>query len=344
MIQDFTNPFRDYVQEEYLLIAAGEGAKNISMPDGTVLNASDVKRKLGYPQLFAWNSEGKALLEWVSYLNEHPECKCKLVVDSGAYSCWSRGIEFDLDKYIDFLNSNSVIETAFWCAEADVIPGSFGVDPTEAEREAAPQKSWENFLYMLDRVKIPKKIVPIFHQGEDIKYLKQMLEYRFSDGEHIPYIGISPRNDVHVNEKAKWYEHIWKVIKESSNPNVLTHNFGMTSISLMEQYPSCSSDSTSWLRYASFGNILIPVKSSIKAIIVSNRKKLDSDHIYNQPKEIQNVVNNLCEEIGYGLTLEELVENDDNGSRRLIFNLYSLNKWRINFKFSNKLLLKESLW
>ena len=67
--------------------------------------------------------------------------------------------------------------------------------------------------------------------GEDFKHLRRMLEYKFLDGDHIPYIGISPRNDVHVSEKMKWYEMVWGIIRESSNPNVLTHNFGMTTIS-----------------------------------------------------------------------------------------------------------------
>ena len=344
MVQDFTNPFKNYKQEEYLLIAAGEGAKEVELPDGSVVTAADVKRYLNYPQLFAWNAEKKSLLEWVKYLKENPSCKCKLVVDSGAYSAWSKGKKFDVDEYIDFLNSNDVIEQAFWCAEADVIPGSFGVDPTEEERVNAPKQSWQNYLYMIDRVKIPKKIVPIFHQGEDIFFLKQMLEFKFKDGDHIHYIGISPRNDVHVNEKTKWYEYIWKIIKQSSNPNVLTHNFGMTTVALMEQFPSCSSDSTSWLRSASFGNIMIPVNGKIKTVTVSNRQIHSSDHIYNQSKAVQDEVEKLCNKIGHNLSIKQLVENDDKGQKRQIFNLYSLNEWRINFKYSGNDIFKEDLW
>lgn len=344
MIQNFTNPFKDFVSDSYMLIAAGEGVKNAEMPDGTILSASDVKRDLGYPQLFAWNSEGKALLEWVKFLKENPSCKCKLVVDSGAYSAWSKGKEFDMDEYINFLNSNDVIEQAFWCAEADVIPGSFGVDPTEEERQAAPQKSWENYLYMIKHVKIPKKIVPIFHQGEDFKFLKQMLEYKFSDGDHIPYIGISPRNDVHVNEKIKWYNVVWKVIKESSNPNVLTHNFGMTSIALMEQFPSCSSDSTSWIRSASFGNIMVTVDGKVKTVLVSDRRKNDPMHIYRQSQAVKDAVEEVCKRIGHGLSVEDLVENDEMGRKRPIFNLFSLDEWRKSFKYVGNDIFKEDLW
>ena len=347
MIQDWTNPFKDYYSKEYQLIFAGEGAKNIPTPDGSVVNCSDVKRDLEIPQLFAWNLEGKALLEWVKYLNDNPECRCKLVVDSGAYSMWSRGKEFDMDEYINFLNSNNVIETAFWVAEADVIPGRMGVDPTEEERAAAPEKSWENYLYMIDRVKIPKKIVPIFHQGEDYKHLIRMLSYRFSDGDFIPYIGISPRNDVHVNEKAVWYEQTWKIIYEECSrlgrDIPLTHNFGMTTIALMEQYPSCTSDSTSWIRSASFGNIMLVVNGKIKTVYVSNRNPDSPDHVRNLPLALREAVEAKCKEIGHGIELKHLLE-DENGSLRMLFNLYSLNEWRLNFKYEGNNNFKVDLW
>lgn len=341
---DMTNTFKSISLTPYRLIAAGEGAKNIKLPDGSTMNCSDAKRELGYPQLFAWNLEGKALLEWVEYKNEHPECPCDLVVDSGAYSMWSRRKEFDIDQYINFLNSNKVIETCFWAAEADVIPGKFGVDPTEEERREAPEKSWQNYLYMIKRVKMPKKIVPIFHQGEDFSHLKRMLEYKFEDGDHIPYIGISPRNDVHVNEKMKWYEVVWKIIRDSSNPNVLTHNFGMTTISMMEQYPSCSSDSTSWIRSASFGSIMLVVNGKIKTVTVSDRQLLSADHINNQPIAIREAVEKMCQKIGHGITLKSLVEEDSTGSLRMLFNIYSLNTWKKDFEYIGTDTFKEELW
>ena len=345
--QNFTNTFKNISITPYRLISAGEGPRNVNLPDGTVLSASDLKRDMEYPQLFAWNLEGKALLEWVEYKLQHPECKCDLVVDSGAYSAWSRGKLFDMDEYINFLNSNSVLDVAFWAAEADVIPGSYGVDPTEEEIIAAPEKSWQNYLYMIDRVTWPKKIVPIFHQGEDYKHLKRMLSYQFKDGDFIPYIGISPRNDVHVNDKIKWYESTWKIIYSEcaklGRDIPLTHNFGMTTVSLMEQFPSCSSDSTSWVRSASFGNIMIVKDGKIKTVYVSNRNPLASDHINLQPQAIKDEVEALCKEFGHGLTLQSLID-DDKGALRPLFNLFSLNKWKQNFKYIGNTNFKKSLW
>jgi hypothetical protein len=171
-----------------------------------------------------------------------------------------------------------------------------------------------------------------------------MLEYTFPDGDHIPYIGISPRNDVHVNEKMKWYEMVWGIIRESSNPNVLTHNFGMTTISMMEQYPSCSSDSTSWVRSASFGNIMLVVNGKVKSIYVSDRHMDSSDHILNQPQAIKEAVEEECKRIGHGLTLNDLIYNDPKGQYRALFNLFSLHEWSSNFVYEGTDQFKESLW
>lgn len=344
MEQNFTNTFKNVAKKPYSLICAGEGMRNILLPDSTIINASDVKRDLGFDQLFAWNLEGKALLEWVEYLRSHPDCPCKLVVDSGAYSAWSRGKQFDVDEYIDFLNSNHVLDTAFWAAEADVIPGRFGVDPTEEERLAAPEKSWENYLYMIDKVKWPKKIVPIFHQGEDFKHLKRILAYTFKDGDHIPFAGISPRNDVSVNEKIKWYDQVWRIIKESPNPQILTHNFGMTSLQVIEQYPSFSSDSTSAIRSSSFGNVMLVVNGKVKTVYVSDRNPLSPDHINNQSTAVKEAVEKICKEIGHGITLDDLVNNDPKGGLRLLVSIYSLDRWRKNFEYIGTDIYKEDLW
>ena len=324
-----------------MLIFAGSGPRNIELPDGTVTDCQEVKMQIGAPQLLAWKNERKELDKWVEYLRQNPDCPCKLVVDSSAYSAWTRGLEIDIDEYIAYINSIS--DVVYWFAELDKIPGTFGGEHTPEELAEAPEYSWKNYLYMIERVNCPKKILPIFHQGEDFKYLEQMLEFKFPDGSHIEYIGISPDNGLNVNHKMKWYEKVWKIIADSSNPDVLTHNFGMTTISLMEQYPSMSSDSTSWLRSASFGNINIIVNGKIKMIYVSNRNVNDDKHISNQNPAIREAVEKVCQRIGHGITLQSLID-DEKGGLRMIFNLYVLDEWRKNFKYEGNKLFKTELW
>lgn len=200
---------------------------------------------------------------------------------------------------------------------------------------------------MIKRVRWPKKIVPIFHMGEDYNHLLRMLQYRFDDGDFIPYIGISPRNDVHVGEKIKWYEKTWKIIYDEcarlDREIPLTHNFGMTTISIMEQYPSCSSDSTSWVRSGSFGNISIVVNGKIKSIYVSDRNPNSADHINQQSIAIKDAVEAECKKMGYGMSLEALI-NDSKGALRPLFNLFSLNEWKKEFRYEGNDSFKEDLW
>lgn len=327
--------------EPYMLIAAGSGPANVELPDGTITSAAEVKRSLGYPQLLAWMNEKKELLKWVDDLRADPTINCKLVVDSSAYSAWTRGIEVNLDEYIEFINKIS--DVVYWFAELDKIPGKFGEEHTQEELLEAPEFSWKNYLYMIERVNCPKKILPIFHMGEDFKYLKQMLEFRFPDGSHIEYIGISPDNGVHVGEKIKWYETVWKIIRESSNPNVLTHNFGCTTVSIMEQYPSMSSDSTSWVRSASFGNIQMVINGKVKSIYVSDRATNSPDHLLNQSPAVRDEVQKMCDKIGHGFSVEALC-NDPKGNLRPIFNLYALDEWRKGFKYKGTEMYKTELW
>lgn len=332
--------------EKYMLIAAGSGPNNVVMPDGSIIGTKDVKKALGYPQLLAWMNEKKELLEWVKELRENPDCPCKLVVDSSAYSAWTRGLEVDIDEYIAFINSIS--DVVYWFAELDKIPGKFRVPRTKEELLEAPEISWRNYLYMIERVNCPKKILPIFHMDEDFFYLKQMISYQFEDGSFIEYIGISPSNDASIPDKINWYHDVWRIIYEEcarlGRSLPLSHNFGCTSISIMEQFPSMSSDSTSWLRSSSFGHIMLVINGKVKSIYVSDRNPDNPDHINNQSKAVRDAVEAACARLGHGLTLKDLIENDPKGQYRALFNLYSLSEWSDNFVYEGNQMFKEELW
>ena len=123
----------------------------------------------------------------------------------------------------------------------------------------------------------------------------------------------------------------------------LTHNFGMTTISLMEQYPSYTSDSTSYLRSGSFGNIMILVNGKIKTVYVSNRNPDSPEHINNLSPALREAVENWCKKLGYGFSLDALT-NDDNGSLRIIWNILMLDQWRKEFVYEGSLDFKQDLW
>lgn len=180
----------------------------------------------------------------------------KLLIDSGAHSAHTKGIKLDLEEYIGFVNDN--VEKMSLYVQVDKIPGEYRKPKTVKDWLDAPRLSWENYLYMRERAKDWTKLVPVFHQGEDLKWLENLCNYEFSDGSHIPYIGLSPRGDVSLQAKYDFCASCFAVIQRSKNPNVKTHAFGATSLSMLERLPFTSADSTTWVLVSAFGQVWIP--------------------------------------------------------------------------------------
>ena len=254
--------------------------------------------------------------EWVLKKSDNS----KLFIDSGAYSAYTKGVSISVDRYIDYLNSITYKCTLF--AQLDTIPGQMGKIKTKEDRLNAPRLSWENFLYMYDRLKEPEKLVPIFHQGEDYEWLWNMLEWRNNKGEHISYIGISPAID--VPGLKEFLTKSFDIISRSSNSNVKTHAFGMTQLKLLEMYPYTSADSTSWKLAAAMGRIYTPWGT----IYVSDRGEKDPTYIKNQPLEAQERLYSYIESCGF--TFGEASKFD---YIRYIINIQYLMNWAKNYKF-----------
>ncbi len=249
-------------------------------------------------------------------------------VDSGAFTAHRKGIEIDVDKYIAWLNDHDTyIHIA---AQIDTIPGRFGEVKTPGQLYEAPRLSWDNYCYMRDRVKHPEKILPIFHQGEDFTWLLQML------AEKVPYIGISPANDVVEAEKEAWLDECWRLILDSDHAQVKTHAFGMTNLRLMEQYPFESADSTTWLINSVYGNI----STRFGILSISTRKQeVNPKHIWNQPEAIQQVIKADIESMGY--TLEEL---ELAAKKRAMYNADFFLAWARGYHYRPKLMRQRTLF
>lgn len=225
----------------------------------------------GVRRLYSQVNDRKLGEKWIEYSKnvEHRD----IFVDSGAYTCHTKGVELDVDEYIQYLNERQGSFSAI--AQVDKIPGEFKKKKTLQQLKEAPELSWENYLYMRERVIDKDCLLPIFHQGEDMRHLHRMLEWTDENGKHIPYIGISSANDVSTKMKDKWFSTVFKIIKNSSNPNVKTHAFGMTSTTVLEKYPFYSADSTNWLLMAAYGRIYTPYGTySISDVSIDSK-----DHI-----------------------------------------------------------------
>ena len=290
--------------------------------------------KLNCNRLFSQENDRKNISKWQGYKNSRrTQYKGNIFIDSGAFSVHTKGIELNVDEYIDYINS--IDDDIHIFAQVDKIPGEFGKEKTKEQILEAPKLSWDNYLYMKEKVVSRDKLLPIFHQGEDFKWLHNMLEYTHEDGSHIDYIGISPANDKSAKEKEIFIHKCFNIIKKSSNPLVKTHAFGMTSKWILERYPFTSADSTSWLMTGANGNIMTPYG----IILVSDKKLSDSSHIMNMPDEAQKNIHNFVEKLGY--TLESAMCDY---RVRMCINISYLKKWADDYEYRPLTVSKKSLF
>lgn len=223
----------------------------------------------------------------------------KILIDSGAFTAHTKGVQIDVDEYIEYLNG--ITDYVDWYAQVDHIPGQFGKPKTPQQLAKAPKLSWENYLYMRPRMKEPNKLMPIYHQGEKIEWLHNMLEWTDENSDHIEYIGISPANDKSQPEKNKFIEMCFSVIRESSNPNVKTHAYGMTNLKVLESYPFTSADSTSWALTAVNGSIM-----SKYGVVSVSQQNQNSSALRGKPEKIQQQLREYV--ASYGYDLDDLTE------------------------------------
>ena len=275
--------------------------------------------KRGGNRLFSQLNDRNGLKRWIPF--KQGGAPNKLFIDSGAFSAHTKDSEVDVDAYITYVNENEGMFDVI--AQVDTIPGKFRQPKTRQQIIEAPESSWQNYLYMRERVKDVHCLTPIFHQGEDFKHLKRMLETTF-DGKHIEYIGISPANDVQTKDKKKWFEQVYQIIRDSSNPNVKTHAYGMTSFEALEQYPIYSADSTSWLMNAANGAIMTPKGT----IFTSEMKKRDSGHWTNLSQADKEWILDHVKSCGI-----EMSDLETDYKARELFNVMYVLEWANNYQF-----------
>lgn len=166
-----------------------------------------------------------------------------LILDSGAFSVWSKGDEIDIDQYATFCQDMIKLfpETNCYCVNLDVIPGKFGQRPTAQQIIDSAEEGWKNMEYLESK---GLKVIPVFHQHEDFAVLDKLRN-------HTDYIGISPANDVSMNEKLNWMNKVYSIIKDT----IKTHGFAVTSTDQLYRYPLFSVDSSSWTAPSRYGRI-----------------------------------------------------------------------------------------
>lgn len=244
-----------------------------------------------------------------------------LFIDSGAFSVHTGKAHITADEYIDYINSIDDKIEVF--AQLDTIPGKFQQPKSPQDYEESAKKSWENYLYMRERVKSPTKLMPVFHFGESFDVLRKMLDWRAEDGSMLEYIGISPANDVNVGMKDVYIKECNDVIAKSSNPNVKTHLYGYTSLSGLSKLKCYSCDSISHRLISGYAKIL---SSNFGVISVSvrprtSRTKSNMSFVELADEHNMKILNDEIEALG--MTLQQI---QDSSSARVAMTMYNIRK------------------
>lgn len=171
----------------------------------------------------------------------------KISADSGAYSLYNEkfaptksGLQSDrhladysyyktdefkryLDKYIAFLHDNQGLLEFYVCV--DIIYN--------------PEASWEIQKYMESCGLSP---IPVYHFGEDPKYLKRYME----DHEYIGIGGLGQKAT--IKTYLEFGDQVFRIVCDKhGTPRRKLHGFAMTSVQLMKRYPWYSCDSSTWI-------------------------------------------------------------------------------------------------
>lgn len=222
----------------------------------------------------------------------------KIFVDSGAYSMWTKGAQVNVDEYIKWLNDRA--DYIDLCGQVDAIPGTKEGGASYNEVREAAQKTWENYLYMRERMLRPESLLYTFHVGEPREFLKQALEWTDNHGNRIPYIALGGMVGKTALVRRNFLEMCFNIISNSSNPDVKVHAFGMTSMDLLSEFPIASCDSTSWIMVGANGNIL----TDVGTVSVSVNQSHMPNHFSHLPAEQRAEFEKEIAEFGF--TLEEL--------------------------------------
>lgn len=191
------------------------------------------------------------------------------MLDSGAYSAWSRGAKIDLGEYIEFIRENAKLLDTY--VNLDVIPGKRGVRPTLREVDWAAAASLENYQTMRAAGLAP---IPVFHFGEPFKWLERLLE------SGTDYISLGGTVGLRTSDKRGFLDRCFTALTNAQGePVVKVHGLGVSEGQFVTRYPWQSVDSTSWAIAPIYGMILVPglTKGKFSAQIYVADGHLNSD-------------------------------------------------------------------
>jgi hypothetical protein len=253
-----------------------------------------------------------------------------VMLDSGAFSSWTRGEIIKLADYIEFVKRCEHVLDSY--VSLDVIPGSLGRAPgslkcprTFEQVEVSGSQSYANLQAMKDAGLRP---IPVFHQGEAIAWLEKMLR----DGEH--YLGVSPAKNMPWHLQQRWLDRIFAIVTDRTGaPLIKVHGFGIAYVDWLKRYPFFSVDTAGWLKASVFGKIYVPSYSNESpnylcrptlVTVSEESEKKPPKHKYNRDRQLAQLTpedqTNVTHFVATaGLTLAEVKRSPAARARVLAF-------------------------
>lgn len=245
--------------------------------------------------------------------------KATILLDSGAFTAWSRGAEVQLEElitaYDNMLNSYLPFNHEFYLINLDKIPGSPGRTADTAEVEHCVKVSDYNFEIL--RKRYGERVLPVFHQNETETRLQEVISM-------APYICVSPRNDVPEKSRVAWSKEVHAKIPK----HIKTHGLATTGMKMMTQVEWYSVDSAAWIFMTTTGSILLCIGGKLKMIGISERSSARFEYDYHYrtvTKEVQEEIDKRLE--FHGLTIEQL---NNNLNSRILITILETNHWLSN--------------
>lgn len=211
--------------------------------------ANEVMKSLNANVLKSYLNDQKSIPIW--FENKHNGWTGKLMIDNGAFTLHRKGGTLDIDKYIAWINEH--IDDIDLVIALDDIPGKWGEKKTLEQIQGSAEVTWQNYLYMIERVTQPEKVIPVFHMYENFSFLENMVN---SDRLLSNYICISGSKELTNAQREQWYNECFRIIRKSKRPDIHVHCLGSATMMNAEKFPFTSMDATSWIMTGANGGIL----------------------------------------------------------------------------------------
>ena len=194
------------------------------------------------------------------------------VLDNGAFSVWKRGIDLDVDEYIDWVDMWHKHPGFDWALIPDVIEG------TEEENDR-----------MLDVWPDHIRGVPVWHMHESIERLKRLCYER-------PFVALGSSGEWPTPGTMKWWDRMSEAMDAicdvQGRPLCRLHGLRMLNPTIFGKLPLSSADSTNAAvnsgSLSRYGIYLPPTAAQRAGIIADRIEQNNSASVWGgRPKQLQ---------------------------------------------------------